>query len=97
MTAEVHDGVIGKRYGYEVVVLVCVYVAGLGWSWWGRPGWAALEIRSATQSVTVAVSFVFTLAVAQSVPPSTDVMQVPSWDFLLLWRMGGGAAVLAGD
>lgn len=74
MVGEVHDGVIGEGYGYAVVVLVCVYVAGFGWSW-GPLGWLVpseifpLEIRSAAQSVTVAVSFVFTFAVAQSVPP----------------------------
>uniref|UniRef100_A0A1J3DD15 Sugar transport protein 3 n=1 Tax=Noccaea caerulescens TaxID=107243 RepID=A0A1J3DD15_NOCCA len=74
MVAEAQDGVIGEGYGYAVVVLVCVYVAGFGWSW-GPLGWLVpseifpLEIRSAAQSVTVAVSFVFTFAVAQSVPP----------------------------
>ncbi|KFK27906.1 hypothetical protein AALP_AA8G445500 [Arabis alpina] len=70
MVADVHGG----GYGYAVVVLVCVYVAGFGWSW-GPLGWLVpseifpLEIRSAAQSLTVAVSFVFTFAVAQSVPP----------------------------
>ncbi|ESQ31782.1 hypothetical protein EUTSA_v10003990mg [Eutrema salsugineum] len=74
MVAEAHGGVIGEGYGYAVLVLVCVYVAGFGWSW-GPLGWLVpseifpLEIRSAAQSVTVAVSFVFTFAVAQSVPP----------------------------
>ncbi|KAL1215048.1 Sugar transport protein 3 [Cardamine amara subsp. amara] len=74
MVAELHDGVIKEGYGYAVVVLVCVYVAGFGWSW-GPLGWLVpseifpLEIRSVAQSVTVAVSFVFTFAVAQSVPP----------------------------
>lgn len=74
MVAELHDGVIEEGYGYAVVVLVCVYVAGFGWSW-GPLGWLVpseifpLEIRSVAQSVTVAVSFVFTFAVAQSVPP----------------------------
>ncbi|CAA7022510.1 unnamed protein product [Microthlaspi erraticum] len=75
MVAEARGGgVIGEGYGYAVVVLVCVYVAGFGWSW-GPLGWLVpseifpLEIRSAAQSVTVAVSFVFTFAVAQSVPP----------------------------
>ncbi|XP_010483824.1 PREDICTED: sugar transport protein 3 [Camelina sativa] len=75
MVAEGHNnGVIGEGYGYTVVVLVCVYVSGFGWSW-GPLGWLVpseifpLEIRSAAQSVTVAVSFVFTFAVAQSVPP----------------------------
>ncbi|AED97478.1 monosaccharide transporter [Arabidopsis thaliana] len=74
MVADVHDGVIKEGYGYAVVVLVCVYVAGFGWSW-GPLGWLVpseifpLEIRSVAQSVTVAVSFVFTFAVAQSAPP----------------------------
>lgn len=74
MVADVRGGVIGEGYGYAVVVLVCVYVSGFGWSW-GPLGWLVpseifpLEIRSAAQSLTVAVSFVFTFAVAQSVPP----------------------------
>ncbi|CAL9244493.1 unnamed protein product [Arabidopsis halleri] len=74
MVADVNDGVIKEGYGYAVVVLVCVYVAGFGWSW-GPLGWLVpseifpLDVRSAAQSVTVAVSFVFTFAVAQSAPP----------------------------
>ncbi|XP_010527339.1 PREDICTED: sugar transport protein 3-like [Tarenaya hassleriana] len=61
----------GQGYAYVVLVLICVYVAGFGWSW-GPLGWLVpseifpLEIRSAAQSVTVAVSFVFTFVVAQS-------------------------------
>ncbi|CAH8354010.1 unnamed protein product [Eruca vesicaria subsp. sativa] len=75
-------------HGYAVVGLVCVYVAGFGWSW-GPLGWLVpsevfpLEIRSAAQSVTVAVSFVFTFAVAQSVPP-------------MLCRLGGGVFLFYG-
>ncbi|CAN8277400.1 unnamed protein product [Cochlearia groenlandica] len=74
MTADANGGVVGERQGYAVVVLVCVYVAGFGWSW-GPLGWLVpseifpLEIRSAAQSLTVAVSFFFTFVVAQSVPP----------------------------
>ncbi|KAK7271558.1 hypothetical protein RJT34_27560 [Clitoria ternatea] len=65
-----HGG-LSKGYAYMVLVLICIYVAGFGWSW-GPLGWLVpseifpLEIRSAGQSITVAVSFVFTFAVAQS-------------------------------
>ncbi|XP_062164128.1 hexose carrier protein HEX6 isoform X2 [Alnus glutinosa] len=65
-----HGG-IGKGSAYSVLVLICVYVAGFGWSW-GPLGWLVpseifpLEIRSAGQSITVAVSFVFTFIVAQT-------------------------------
>ncbi|CAN7012394.1 unnamed protein product [Brassica rapa subsp. trilocularis] len=94
MVAEARDGVIGETYGYAVVVLVCVYVAGFGWSW-GPLGWLVpseifpLEIRSAAQSVTVAVSFVFTFAVAQSVPPMLCKFQAGIFFFY-----GGWVAVM---
>ncbi|KAL8140848.1 hypothetical protein V2J09_006869 [Rumex salicifolius] len=63
-------GEITRGYAYVVLVLVFVYVAGFSWSW-GPLGWLIpseifqLEVRSAAQSVTVAVSFVFTFSVAQ--------------------------------
>ncbi|KAL9148304.1 hypothetical protein ABFS82_12G033100 [Erythranthe guttata] len=53
-----------------VVGCICVYVAGFAWSW-GPLGWLypseifPLEIRSAAQSVTVAVNMVFTFIVGQ--------------------------------
>lgn len=65
-----HGGV-SKGYAYIVLVMISVYVAGFGWSW-GPLGWLVpseifpLEIRSAGQSITVAVSFVFTFIVAQT-------------------------------
>ncbi|KAG1360764.1 hexose carrier protein HEX6 [Cocos nucifera] len=65
-----HGGV-SKGYAYIVLVLISVYVAGFGWSW-GPLGWLVpseifpLEIRSAGQSITVAVSFIFTFIVAQT-------------------------------
>lgn len=72
MAAELGDhGGISKGYAYLVLVLIAVYVAGFGWSW-GPLGWLVpseifqLEIRSAGQSITVAVSFVFTFIVAQT-------------------------------
>ncbi|XP_072993625.1 hexose carrier protein HEX6-like [Typha latifolia] len=64
-----HGG-MSKGYAYLVLVLICIYVAGFGWSW-GPLGWLIpseifpLEIRSAGQSITVAVSFFFTFLVAQ--------------------------------
>ncbi|XWS51577.1 hypothetical protein CRYUN_Cryun12cG0188700 [Craigia yunnanensis] len=65
-----HD-TVSKGYAYLIIVLICIYVAGFGWSW-GPLGWLVpseiyqLEIRSAGQSITVAVSFVFTFIVAQT-------------------------------
>ncbi|XP_043719962.1 hexose carrier protein HEX6-like [Telopea speciosissima] len=65
-----HSG-LSKGYSYLVLLLICVYVAGFGWSW-GPLGWLVpseifqLEIRSAGQSITVAVSFLFTFIIAQT-------------------------------
>ncbi|XP_044505381.1 hexose carrier protein HEX6 [Mangifera indica] len=72
MAAQLGDhGGMSKEYSYLVLILICVYVAAFGWSW-GPLGWLVpseiypLEIRSAGQSITVAVSFVFTFIVAQT-------------------------------
>ncbi|CAL5201150.1 unnamed protein product [Lathyrus oleraceus] len=65
-----HGG-LSKGYAYMVLVMICIYVAGFGWSW-GPLGWLVpseifpLEIRSAGQSITVAVSFLFTFVIAQT-------------------------------
>ncbi|AES68430.1 putative major facilitator, sugar transporter, major facilitator superfamily [Medicago truncatula] len=65
-----HGG-LSKGYAYMVLIMICIYVAGFGWSW-GPLGWLVpseifpLEIRSAGQSITVAVSFLFTFIVAQT-------------------------------
>ncbi|BAT92869.1 hypothetical protein LR48_Vigan27s002600 [Vigna angularis] len=65
-----HGG-LSKGYAFVVLVMVCIYVAGFSWSW-GPLGWLVpseifpLEIRSVGQSITVAVSFIFTFAVAQT-------------------------------
>ncbi|MED6128123.1 Hexose carrier protein hex6, partial [Stylosanthes scabra] len=60
MAVELGDhGEIRKEYAYLLLVLICIYVAGFGWSW-GPLGWLvpseifSLEIRSASQSVNVA-------------------------------------------
>lgn len=72
MAAELGDhGGMDKGYACLVLILICVYVAGFGWSW-GPLGWLVpseifpLEIRSAGQSIVVAVSFLFTFIVAQT-------------------------------
>uniref|UniRef100_A0A2P2PK86 Major facilitator superfamily (MFS) profile domain-containing protein n=1 Tax=Rhizophora mucronata TaxID=61149 RepID=A0A2P2PK86_RHIMU len=72
MAAQLGDhGVIGKGYAFLVLVLICVYVAGFGWSW-GPLGWLVpseifpMEIRSAGQSIVVAVNFLFTFVIAQT-------------------------------
>lgn len=53
-----------------VVVLICVYVSSFAWSW-GPLGWLVpseifpMEVRSAGQSITVAVNLAVTFAIAQ--------------------------------
>ncbi|KAL2466409.1 Sugar transport protein 1 [Abeliophyllum distichum] len=59
-----------KWFAIVVVICICFYVAGFAWSW-GPLGWLypseifSLEIRSAGQSVNVAVNMFFTFLVAQ--------------------------------
>eukprot|EP00897_Mesotaenium_endlicherianum_P010511 jgi/Mesen1/9489/ME000063S08939 len=54
-----------------VVVFICIYVAGFAWSW-GPLGWLVpseiqpLETRSAGQSITVAINFLFTFVIGQA-------------------------------
>nr|CAD1837231.1 unnamed protein product [Ananas comosus var. bracteatus] len=65
------EGEMSEGYAYLVLVMIGVYVAGFGWSW-GPLGWLVpseifpLEVRTAGQSITVAVSFLFTCVVAQT-------------------------------
>ncbi|KAG0451236.1 hypothetical protein HPP92_026310 [Vanilla planifolia] len=53
-----------------LVLFICIYVSGFAWSW-GPLGWLVpseiypLEIRSAGQSITVAVNMVATFVIAQ--------------------------------
>ncbi|KAJ4976340.1 hypothetical protein NE237_001446 [Protea cynaroides] len=61
---------LSKGYAIIVVLFICIYVAGFAWSW-GPLGWLVpseifpLEIRSAAQSITVAVNMVCTFIIAQ--------------------------------
>ncbi|XP_073064398.1 hexose carrier protein HEX6-like [Primulina eburnea] len=62
---------LSKANSYTVLTWICIYVAGFGVSW-GPLGWLIpseifpLEIRSAGQSITVAVNFLFTFIVGQT-------------------------------
>ncbi|KAK6128472.1 hypothetical protein DH2020_037786 [Rehmannia glutinosa] len=61
---------IPTSFASVVVTCICIYVAGFAWSW-GPLGWLypseifPLEIRSAAQSVTVAVNMLATFVVGQ--------------------------------
>ncbi|MCD7468752.1 hypothetical protein HAX54_007190 [Datura stramonium] len=75
---------------FVILVLICIYVAGFGLSW-GPLGWLIpseifpLEIRSAGQSITVAVNFLFTFLVETKNLPIEKK-----------WRGYGGTLVLEG-
>nr|XP_023928711.1 hexose carrier protein HEX6-like [Quercus suber]POE90503.1 hexose carrier protein hex6 [Quercus suber] len=65
-----HGG-ISKGYATLIIIFICIYVSGFAWSW-GPLAWLVpseifpLEIRSAGQSITVAVSFLFIFISAQT-------------------------------
>ncbi|ESR34846.1 MFS domain-containing protein [Citrus sinensis] len=65
------QGGFSKGNAYLILVLICVYVAGFAVSW-GPLGFLVpseifpLEIRSAGQSINVAVGFLFTFLIAQT-------------------------------
>lgn len=65
-----NPGPLPKWYAGGLVGCICVYVAAFAWSW-GPLGWLVpseifpLEIRSAAQSINVAVNMIFTFFVAQ--------------------------------
>lgn len=66
-----NDKQLSKAFSVIVVVVICLFVLAFGWSW-GPLGWTVpseifpLEIRSAGQSITVAVNLFFTFVIAQS-------------------------------
>ncbi|KAL0400963.1 UNVERIFIED_CONTAM: Hexose carrier protein HEX6 [Sesamum latifolium] len=71
MAAKLGDhGTMDKGYAFAVLVLICAYISGFGLSW-GPLGWVVtseifpLEIRSAAQSITVAVNLFMTFFIAQ--------------------------------
>ncbi|WJX21013.1 Sugar transport protein 13 [Trifolium repens] len=66
-----HSEELSKEYAILVVVMVCIFVSAFAWSW-GPLAWLIpseifpLETRSAGQSVTVCVNFLFTAVIAQA-------------------------------
>lgn len=84
------DGGVSKAWAGVLVLLIAVYVAGFGWSW-GPLGWLVpseifpLEVRSAGQGVTVAVSFVFTVVVAQAFLAMLCHMRAGIFFFFAAW------------
>lgn len=71
MMAKLGDqGGVSKEYALAILVLICIYISGFGLSW-GPLGWVVaseifpLEIRSAGQSVVVAVNLFMTFVIAQ--------------------------------
>ncbi|KAF9617520.1 hypothetical protein IFM89_036724 [Coptis chinensis] len=71
MAAQVGDqNEVGNGYAYSILVFIYVYVVGFGVSW-GPLGFLVpseifpLEIRSAGQSIAIAVNFFFTFIIAQ--------------------------------
>ncbi|KAB1199012.1 Sugar transport protein 7 [Morella rubra] len=65
------DQELSKGFSILVVLFFCLFVLAFGWSW-GPLGWTVpseifpLEIRSAGQSITVAVNLLFTFIIAQA-------------------------------
>ncbi|KAL5992401.1 Sugar transport protein 5 [Asimina triloba] len=65
------DALLSKASSIAVLVLMCIYAAGFGWSW-GPLSWLIpseifpMEIRSAGQSIAVAVNFAVTFVLAQT-------------------------------
>lgn len=91
MAAKLGDhGGLSKGDGYLVLILICSYVAGFGLSW-GPLGWLIpseifpLEIRSAGQSITVAVGFLFTFIVAQTFLEMLCYMKAGTFFFFGAW------------
>ncbi|GAY62572.1 hypothetical protein CUMW_218890 [Citrus unshiu] len=75
MAAQLGDhGGFSEGYAYLILVMVCLYSSGYCYSW-GPLAWLVpseifpLEIRSAGQSITVAVNFLFTFLTAQTFLP----------------------------
>ncbi|KAK4431675.1 Hexose carrier protein HEX6 [Sesamum alatum] len=71
MAAKLGDhGSMEKGYALGILILICVYISGFSLSW-GPLGWVVtseifpLEIRSAAQSITVAVNLLMTFFIAQ--------------------------------
>ncbi|XP_059461022.1 hexose carrier protein HEX6-like [Corylus avellana] len=97
MAAKLGDyGGMSKGYASLVIFFICIYVSGFAWSW-GPLGWLVpseifpLEIRSAGQSITVAVSLLFTFMVAQ-----TFLAMLCHFKYGIFFFFGGWVVVMTG-
>lgn len=97
MAAKLGDhGGLSKANGFLILILICIYVAGFALSW-GPLGWLVtseifpLEIRSAAQSITVAVGFLFTFLVAQ-----TFLAMLCHFKSGIFFFFGGWVAIMTG-
>lgn len=95
MAAHLGDnGQLSKGYALVVLISICTYVSAFCWSW-GPLGWLIpseifpLEIRSAGQSINVAVNFLFIFVIAQSFLP-----MLCHFKFGIFFFFGGWVAVM---
>jgi sugar porter (SP) family MFS transporter len=92
------DGELSQASALLLIALVAVYVAGFAWSW-GPLGWLVpseifpLEVRSAGQSIAVAVNFLLTTAVAQSFLAMLCHMKAGIFFFFAAWLVAMTAFV----
>ncbi|KAG1354407.1 hexose carrier protein HEX6 [Cocos nucifera] len=84
MTQLSEDDEISGGYAYLALFLVCAYLMGFGWSW-GPLGWLVpseifpLEIRSAGQSIVVAVWFLSAFVIAETFPTLLCLLKATSF------------------
>ncbi|KAK4437436.1 Hexose carrier protein HEX6 [Sesamum alatum] len=93
MAAKLGDhGDLSQGYSITVLILIGVYMARFEFSW-GPLGWLVpseifpLEIRSAAQSITVAVSFFFSFLVTQTF--LAMLCHLKYWTFFFFGFLGG--------
>ncbi|PSS33200.1 Hexose carrier protein [Actinidia chinensis var. chinensis] len=97
MAAQLGDyGELSKGCAFVVLIFICIYTSGFSWSW-GPLGFLVpseifpMEIRSAGQSITVAVSFLFTFVVGQ-----TLLAMLCHFKAGIFFFFGGWVAVMTG-
>ncbi|KAL5197044.1 hypothetical protein ABZP36_000556 [Zizania latifolia] len=92
------DGELSKLSALVLIFLIIVYVTGFAWSW-GPLGWLVpseifpLEVRSAGQSIAVAVNFLLTTVIAQSFLAMLCHMKAGIFFFFAAWLVAMTAFV----
>ncbi|GLT40237.1 hypothetical protein SLA2020_143870 [Shorea laevis] len=89
-------GSLTKGYALSVLIFICLYVAGFALSW-SPLAWLVaseiypLEIRSAWESITVAVELFLSFIIGLSI----HALPFQVWDFLLLcWMVASGVFIV---